>query len=129
MSKSDVSKLACINLIDSPDTIRSKVRKAKTDNLGQITYEPGMRPELANLLRIYSAVASIDVQKSPQVFEGDNMFAFKQKLSDLLVDKVCPIGERALEISESEEDRLLEILDQGARAAEVTAQTTLIKLK
>ena len=58
-----------------------------------------MRPEVANLLRIYSAVAQIDVHKSPYVFEGDNMFAFKQKLSDLLVDKVCPIGERALQIS------------------------------
>lgn len=65
MSKSDVSRLACINLVDSAETIRAKVRKAKTDNLGQITYEPELRPEVANLLRIYSAVAQIDVHKSP----------------------------------------------------------------
>ena len=63
------------------------------------------------------------------MFEGDNMFAFKQKLADLLVDKVCPIGERALLISEQQEDRLLDILHQGARTAEATAQTTLAKLK
>ncbi len=40
MSKSDVSKLSCINLIDDAEMIRTKVRKAKTDSLGKITYDP-----------------------------------------------------------------------------------------
>ena len=65
MSKSDASKLACINLIDDADIIRAKIRKAKTDSLGTVTYEPAKRPEVANLLRIYSAIEGIDVQKSP----------------------------------------------------------------
>lgn len=38
MSKSDTSRLACINLIDDAEMIRTKVRKAKTDSLGTITY-------------------------------------------------------------------------------------------
>lgn len=38
MSKSDVSKLSCINLIDDAEIIRMKIRKAKTDSLGTITY-------------------------------------------------------------------------------------------
>jgi len=45
------------------------------------------------------------------------MFAFKEKLTDKLIDKICPIGERALKMCEDEEDRLLEILDQGAKEA------------
>jgi tryptophanyl-tRNA synthetase len=40
MSKSDASKLACINLIDDAEMIRTKIRKAKTDSLGKITYDP-----------------------------------------------------------------------------------------
>jgi tryptophanyl-tRNA synthetase len=56
MSKSDVSKLSCINLIDDAELIRMKIRKAKTDSLGTITYQPDQRPELANVLRIYSAI-------------------------------------------------------------------------
>ena len=64
MSKSDTSKLACINLIDDPDMIRAKIRKAKTDSLGKITYDPIERPEVANLLRIYSALAGINPKKS-----------------------------------------------------------------
>lgn len=40
MSKSDLSKLSCINLIDDAETIRQKIRKAKTDSLGKITFDP-----------------------------------------------------------------------------------------
>jgi len=65
MSKSDPSTLACINLIDDAEIIRTKIRKAKTDSNGTITYEPIERPEVANLLRIYSALEGIDVEKSP----------------------------------------------------------------
>jgi len=59
MSKSDTSKLACINLIDDAEMVRTKIRKAKTDSQGSITYDPQDRPELANLLRIYSAIENI----------------------------------------------------------------------
>ena len=65
MSKSDPSKLACINLIDDPEMIRAKIRKAKTDSVGRITYDPIERPEVANLLRIYSALEGIDPRKAP----------------------------------------------------------------
>lgn len=129
MSKSDTSRLSCINLIDDAELIRTKVRKAKTDSVGTITYDPENRPELANLLRIYSAVANIDVLKSAQLFEGDNMFAFKEKLTTLLIDKICPIGERAMTMCQTEEDRLLEILDDGARKANAKAESTLVQLK
>ena len=52
-------------MIDDPEVIRLKIRKAKTDSLGMITYDPAERPELANLLRIYSALEGIPVAKSP----------------------------------------------------------------
>lgn len=52
-------------MIDDVEIIKTKVRKAKTDSLGTITYEPEARPELANLLRIYSAIEGIEVSKSP----------------------------------------------------------------
>lgn len=53
------------------------------------------------------------------------MFAFKQKLTDKLVDKICPIGERALTLCEKDEDMLLDILDQGAEKARLKADATL----
>ena len=80
-------------------------------------------------MRIYSAVAGIDVHQSPALFAGDNMSGFKDKLADLLVDKICPIGESALRMCESEEDRLLEVLDSGARKADEMAKATLVQMK
>jgi tryptophanyl-tRNA synthetase len=50
-------------MIDDPDIIRLKIRKSKTDSLGKIKYSPKDRPELANLLRIYSAIEGIPVLK------------------------------------------------------------------
>ena len=129
MSKSDTSRLSCINMIDDPDMIRAKVRKAKTDSLGQITFDPIERPELANLIRIYSALEGIDPKKAPQLFEGDNMFKFKEKLSNKLIDKVCPIGEQALDLCATNEDKLLEIIDDGAKKANKVAEQTLVQMK
>jgi len=63
MSKSDKSKFACINLVDDPDTIRLKIRRAKTDSLGEISWDPKKRPELANLLSIYGAIKGMPRNK------------------------------------------------------------------
>lgn len=67
--------------------IRLKIQKAKTDNLGMISYNPVERPELSNLLRIYAAIEGIDHNKVDHLFENDNMFSFKEKLSVKLIDK------------------------------------------
>ena len=53
------------------------------------------------------------------------MFSFKEKLSNKLIDKVCPIGERALELCAKDEDMLLDIIDDGARKANRVAERTL----
>ena len=86
---------------------------------------PSERPEVSNLLRIYAALEGIDVKKSPALFADDNMFSFKEKLSNKLIDKVCPIGEKALTLCEKEEERLLEVVDTGAQKANKVAEETL----
>ena len=50
-------------MVDDSETIRLKIKKAKTDSHGTITYEPQERPELANLLRIYAAIEGIPIGK------------------------------------------------------------------
>ena len=69
---------------------------------------------MSNLLRIYAALEGIDVRKAPGLFADDNMFSFKEKLSNKLIDKICPIGERAHNLCDKEEGRLLEVVDAGA---------------
>ena len=115
--------------MDDSETIRLKIKKAKTDSLGTITYEPSERPELSNLLRIYAAIEGIPVNKVCQLFEQDNMFSFKEKLSDKLIDKICPIGDKTLDLCVKNEDMLLEIVDQGAKDANEIANRTLAEMK
>lgn len=61
MSKSGSPK-TCINLIDDPEIIRIKIRKAKIDSVGKLEYDP-KRPEICNLLSIYAALDGEDPQK------------------------------------------------------------------
>lgn len=111
MSKSDRAKRSCLNLIDDPEIIRIKIQKAKTDSFGAIKYDPVNRPEVSNLLRIYASLEGISLSKIEQVFEGDNMFTFKEKVANSIIDTICPIGEKTLDFCENHEDMLLDILD------------------
>lgn len=62
MSKSDTNDYSRINLMDSRDTIRDKIKKAKTDSITAIYYDQLNRPELSNLIRIYSAFSSTTIE-------------------------------------------------------------------
>lgn len=57
MSKSGDSDAARINLEDTDEMIIQKISKAKTDSLGPVTLQDENRPELNNLMRIYTAVS------------------------------------------------------------------------
>jgi tryptophanyl-tRNA synthetase len=55
MSKSDPSDQSRIHIKDDKDLIYQKFKRAKTDSIAEITYDPESRPEVANLLNIYSS--------------------------------------------------------------------------
>ena len=71
----------------------------------------------------------VSVKKVDELFTEDNMASFKTKLANKIIDKICPIGESAMRMCANEEDRLLEILDEGAAQATNVAEQTLLELK
>ena len=105
MSKSDPSDYSRINLTDSPDAIAQKIRKAKTDpealpgpaaliNEGK-EIDPDqekVRPEAFNLLSIYATLSEQSLVSVLGQFEGAQFSSFKNKLVDLSVEKLGPIG-------------------------------------
>ncbi|WP_137387635.1 tryptophan--tRNA ligase [Rhodoligotrophos defluvii] len=93
MSKSDPSDLSRINLTDDADTIARKIRKAKTDPEPLPTEAKGLetRPEAANLVGIYAALAGADVPAVLNQYGGAQFSIFKQALIDLAVEKLSPI--------------------------------------
>ena len=118
MSKSEPSDLSRINLTDDKDIIINKIKKAKTDPLPlpSSTNELNERPEAKNLLGIYSSLTNSTLDKSINEFDGKNFSEFKEKLSQVLVEKINPI---CLEIKKLTNDKgfLDKILLEGQKKA------------
>jgi tryptophanyl-tRNA synthetase len=118
MSKSEPSDLSRINLTDDKDIIINKIKKAKTDPLPlpSSTNELNERPEAKNLLGIYSSLTNTTLDKSINEFDGKNFSEFKEKLSQVLVEKINPI---CLEIKKLTNDKgfLDKILLEGQKKA------------
>jgi tryptophanyl-tRNA synthetase len=121
MSKSDSSEQSRINLIDDADTIALKLRRAKSDSVLGISYDPENRPEASNLLTIFAALSDRPRAEIEQVYAGATFSEFKSHLADLAVEKLAGIaGEmRRLQADPGHLDRILH--DGAERAAELAA--------
>ncbi len=93
MSKSDPSALSRIDMTDDADAIAKKIRKAKTDlnDLPAGPEEFDGRPEAANLMGIYAALADQDIAEVCRQFGGKQFSVFKQDLADLAIAKLSPV--------------------------------------
>ena len=94
MSKSDPSDYSRINMMDGPDVIARKIRRARTDPLPLPDSAEGLegRPEAANLVTIYAALAECSVNSVIADHGGKGFGAFKEALSELAVATLGPIG-------------------------------------
>ena len=130
MSKSDPSDLSRINLTDDKDLIINKIKKSKTDTLPmpKINDDLKKRPEVQNLLGIYSNLSSQSIDKVKEEFQSKNFSIFKDKLSELLVDKIDPIGKRIKDLLK-DENYLDKILAKGSLKANNLATKKINKIK
>ena len=130
MSKSDPSDLSRINLTDKKDEIVNKIKKAKTDNLALPSDDKKLneRPEVENLLGIYSSLNNQSLSDSINEFGGKNFSEFKQKLSDLVVEKISPISD---EINKLKKDNnfIDKILEDGAEKADKITSKKVKEMK
>ena len=120
MSKSEPSEMSRINLTDTPDDIAQKLRKARTDSEPLPTETAGLekRPEAANLVGIYAALADLDRAAVLKDFGGSPFSDFKKALTDLAVDKLSPIAAemRRLQAAPGDVDQILRRGAERARA-------------
>ena len=130
MSKSEISDLSRINLMDEKDVMVNKIKKAKTDTHPIPSTIGGLqkRPEARNLLGIYSSLNDFTLEQSIKEFSGKNFSELKENLSQVLVDKIIPIS---LEIKKllTEKSYLDQILLEGSRKAENIASEKLKKIQ
>jgi len=130
MSKSDPSDLSRINLTDDKDLIVNKIKKAKTDSMPMpsIKEDLNKRPETDNLLGIYSSLSNQDLEQSKNEFNGKNFSEFKEKLSDLLVEKISPISKEIKRLL-NDAKYLDNILLEGSQKADRIASIKIKEIK
>ena len=127
MSKSDENPNASIYLMDDPDTIMRKCKRAVTDSETQILYreeQPGIR----NLIDIYSACTGKTPEEVVREFDGKGYGDFKMAVGEAVVSVLKPLQDRYAELAKDKAyiDR---IIRENAEKAGYVAAKTLRKVQ
>ena len=126
MSKSDESEASRINLTDSEEDIIQKIKKAKTDNdlIPDAESKLVDRPEARNLINIFSILNGSTIEKTLKQLSGKNFSELKNKLSDILIKEIIPIGKKIKEFKKDTET-IKKILKSGSEKANIESQKTI----
>ncbi|PDX53072.1 tryptophan--tRNA ligase [Helicobacter pylori] len=125
MSKSHQGANHAIFLLDEPDIIVKKIKKAATDSMGVIAFDE-TREGIFNLLNIYMLLSDESPEKIEERFKNKGYGDFKKELAEVVIQALKPIQERYKKISD---DEVKAILNGGVKKARPLAQMTYQKAK
>ncbi|KAH8315518.1 hypothetical protein KR059_000226 [Drosophila kikkawai] len=128
MSKSDGNPKATINLADSPDLIAQKIKKAVTDFTSDISYHPGQRPGVSNLVNIHSQVTGQTIKSVVDEATTLDTAKYKERVAEAVVEHLRPIREQ-IEHHLTRRNEMIYLLEMGAEKARQQAQRTLDDVK
>ncbi|GAA7671702.1 tryptophan--tRNA ligase [Helicobacter pylori] len=125
MSKSHQGANHAIFLLDEPDIIVRKIKKAATDSTGVIAFDE-KREGVFNLLNIYMLLSNESPESIEERFKNKGYGDFKKELAEVVIQALKPIQERYKEISD---DEVKAVLNGGTKKARPLAQATYQKAK
>ena len=124
MSKSSTLPNDTILLIDTPEEITKKIKKAVTDSEGIVKFDVQNKPGVSNLMNIYSVIKGISIEDVEKEFEGKNYGEFKSAVAEALIKELEPFRSKYNELMENKE-YLTKIYTDGSKKAEEKARKTL----
>ncbi len=127
MSKSEEDPAGTIDLLDTPEMILSKFKKAVTDSETCVRYDPKNKKGVSNLMSIYGASTGKTFTEIEAEFEGKGYGAFKPAVGEAVVELLRPIREKAAQLL-SDKAYLEDIYKTGAQRASALAARTLSKV-
>ncbi|MDR2183024.1 MAG: tryptophan--tRNA ligase [Clostridiales bacterium] len=128
MSKSDEEN-SCISLLDSPEAVMRKFKRAVTDSETEIRYDAENKPGVSNLLEIYANCCDITLADAIAEFGGKNYGQLKTAVGEAVVGNIIqPIQARFNQVS-AEADYLDNIMKNNAEKAAMIGQKILKKVK
>ena len=126
MSKSDENVNGCVYVLDTPDVIMRKFRRAVTDSDACVRYAEG-KDGVTNLMGIYSCVTGKTYEEIEAEFEGKGYGDFKTAVGEAVIEHLKPIQERFHQYM-SDKEYLAKCYNEGAEKAERIARKTLSKV-
>ena len=118
----------CVNLMDPPEVIMKKFKRAVTDCETAVKYDKENKAGISNLLTIYCAAAGKTLQEAEAEFAGQGYGVFKPAVGEAVVELLRPIREESQRIMD-DKAYLESVYQQGAERARYLAQKTLGKVQ
>lgn len=127
MSKSDENENGFILLMDKPEDIMRKFKRAVTDSDAHIVMDPQEKPGVSNLIQIYALATGKTVAEVEAEFAGRGYGDFKPAVGEAVVELLRPIRERTEDLLKNK-DYLEQVYTEGAQKAAYVARKTLDKV-
>lgn len=126
MSKSATDQSGCIALLDDPKVAAKKIMTAVTDSLNEIKFDVSQRPEISNLLTIYSLIAQARIKDLEVKYRGVGYGQFKADLAIVVSDFLIDFQQKYHAISDEQAKK---VLADGAKKANAVAIEVLERVK
>ncbi len=127
MSKSDPDENAYIQILDEPDVIRRKMKRAVTDSLAEVNYTTE-QPGLKNIIDIYASFSGKSPEEIVREYAGGGYGNLKADAAEAVVEGLAPIQASYKEWRQ-DKDALEKIYREGAEKARYLANKTLRKVE
>ena len=127
MSKSDTNVNAFISILDEPNVIVNKFKRAVTDSETSVCYREG-KDGINNLMSIYSVITGNTYEQIERDFAGKGYGDFKKAVGECVAEELRPVRERFAELT-ADKAALEAIYRKGAETASHVAERTLDKVK
>lgn len=126
MSKSDENINSWVAILDKPDDIMRKFKRAVTDSEACVHYADG-KDGINNLMTIYSACTGKSFDEIEREFDGKGYGEFKPAVAEAVIETLRPVQEKYAQVI-GEKDYLSELCAKGAESAERIARKTVMKV-
>lgn len=124
MSKSSTIPNDTILLVDTPEEIMKKIKKAVTDSEGIVKFDIENKPGVSNLMEIYSIITGKTLNEVEKEFEGKGYGIFKESVANAVIEELKPFHEKYNKLMKDKE-YLESIYKKGAIKAKEKARKTL----
>jgi tryptophanyl-tRNA synthetase len=132
MSKSDPKPKSRILITDSREEIHCKVKTALTDSIQGVSYDRENRPGVSNLVDLkyyFDETCAASPQELGKHYESLHVKILKEDVTESIDASISKIRDRYQELMSGNQEELVEIAEQGAKKAEVIAESTMKRVR